>query len=116
MNTAVRKPITITTLSILCWLGSAGLSLANPAEEFEALLQEHWSRVEQEQVFFRTDPDAFRPDGKLPEMSAQARARRQAFNEDILGRLEAIEESQLEGQDRISFKVFRYERETERDS
>jgi uncharacterized protein (DUF885 family) len=112
----VRKPITITILSILCWLGSANSSLASPAEDFEALLQEHWARAQQEQVFFRTDPDSFRPAGKLPEVTAEARARRQAYNDDILKRLDVIDESRLEGQDSISFKLFRYERETERDS
>jgi uncharacterized protein (DUF885 family) len=112
----VRKPLTIFTLAILCWLGLTGLSLAGPAEDFEALLQEHWARAEKEQVFFRTDADAFRPNGKLPEVTAQARARRQAYNDDIMKRLESIDASSLEGQDRISFKLFLYERETERDS
>jgi len=90
--------------------------LRDPAEDFHALLNEHWATAEKEQIFFRTDPDAFRPNGKLPEVTAQARARRQAYNEDILKRLEAIDESSLEGQDRISFRLFRYERETERES
>jgi uncharacterized protein (DUF885 family) len=86
------------------------------AERLHALLDEHWARAEQEQVFFRTDPDGFRPNGKLPEFSAEARARRQTYNEEIIERLSAIDESELRGQDRISYKLFRYERETERDS
>jgi uncharacterized protein (DUF885 family) len=88
---------------------------ASAADELHALLDEHWSRATEEQIFFRTDPDAFRPSGKLPEFSPQARERRQAYNEEILQRLESIDEDALEGQDRISFKLFRYERETERD-
>jgi uncharacterized protein (DUF885 family) len=112
----VRNPIRKTTLSILCWFCLAGSSPAYPSEDFEALLQEHWARAQQEQVFFRTDPDAFRPNGKLPEFTAEARARRKAYNDDILNRLEAIDEGTLEGQGRISFRLFRYERETERDS
>jgi uncharacterized protein (DUF885 family) len=112
----MRKLITITTFLILCWLGSAGPILASPREEFATLLREHWARAQQEQVFFRTDPDAFRLNGKLPEFSAQARARRNAYNDDILNRLDAIDENWLQGQDRISFRLFRYERETERDS
>ena len=88
----------------------------NTADKFHALLDEHWARATQEQVFFRTDPDAFRPNGNLPEFSAEARARRQAYNEEVLQRLATIDEDKLVGQDRISFKLFRYERETERDS
>ncbi len=88
---------------------------ADPTVSFHTLLQEHWARAEQEQIYFRTDADAFRLNGKLPEFTPEARARRQAYNEEILRRLEAIDASSLEGQDRISFKLFLYERETERE-
>lgn len=84
--------------------------------ELHALMDEHWVQATREQIFFRTDPDAFRPHGKLAEFSSEARARRQAYNTAVLARLETIEQSKLEGQDKISFKLFRYERETERDS
>ena len=47
---------------------------ASAAEEFHVLLEEHWARASEEQIFFRTDPDAFRPNGKLPELGARARA------------------------------------------
>lgn len=94
---------------------SVGLVNATP-EDFKALLEEHWAQANREQIFFRTDPDAYRPNGKLAEVTAAARSRRQAFNEKMLRRLEDIDPSQLQGQDRISYKLFRYERETERDS
>jgi uncharacterized protein (DUF885 family) len=110
------KSIILTMLATSYWLVTAGPIFASPAEDFEALLQEHWARAGKEQVFFRTDPDAFRPNGKLPEVTAEARARRQSYNDEILQRLEVIDESRLESQDRISFKLFVYERETERDS
>lgn len=112
----MRKFTIMTTLSFLCWLCSAGSGMADPAQDFHSLLDEHWATAEKEQIFFRTDSDAFRPYGKLPEFTPEARARRNAYNDDILKRLEAIDENSLEGQDRISFKLFRYERETERDS
>ena len=104
------------TIAILCWLGSSGLCLAGQAGNFHSLLQEHWANAQKEQVFFRTDPDAFRPNGKLPEVTAEARARRQDYNQNVLNRLEAIDEESLQGQDRISYRLFLYERETERDS
>ncbi len=101
----------------------AGLSLlgctlawAGASEDLHALLDEHWARVEQEQVYFRTDPDAFRPRGELASFSPEARKRRQDYNDDVLARLAKIDESKLGGQDRISYKLFRYERLTERES
>ncbi len=100
-----------------CVFVSGALAQDVPASsEFSKLLQDHWQRAEQEQVFFRTDPDSYRPHGKLAEVSAQARARRQAFNESILARLATIDEADLQGQDRISYKLFLYEREAERES
>ncbi|TXS94190.1 DUF885 domain-containing protein [Parahaliea maris] len=89
---------------------------ADASADFEQLLADHWARAEKEKIFFRTDPDAFRPDGILPEMDTEARARRQAFNEEVLKRLDAIDGDALQGQERISYKLFRYERETERAS
>lgn len=89
---------------------------AGAAEDFHAILDDHWAEASKERVFFRTDPDAFRMNGKLPEFTAEARMRRQQFNETIIARLEEIDADALEGQDRISFKLFSYERATERDS
>ncbi|UTW56116.1 DUF885 family protein [Kordiimonas sp. SCSIO 12610] len=89
---------------------------ADDKADFDALLKDHWARANKEQIFFRTDPDAYRPNGKLAEFSSEARARRQAFNADMLTRLAKIDESKLKGQDRISYKLFKYERETEAES
>jgi uncharacterized protein (DUF885 family) len=112
----VAKSMVKTSLSLLICLGLTGISQASSTEDFNALLDEHWTTAGKEQVFFRTDPDAFRPNGKLPELTTEARARRQAYNESILKRLGAIDESSLGEQDRISYRLFLYERETERDS
>lgn len=89
---------------------------ATASREFNALLDEHWQRAEQEQVFFRTDTDAYRPNGRLAEVDEEARARRQAFNDYLLTRLEQIDGSQLQGQEAMSYQLFRYEREAERES
>jgi uncharacterized protein (DUF885 family) len=90
--------------------------LADDKADFDALLKEHWARANDEQIFFRTDPDAFRPNGKLPEFNPEARTRRQAYNAGVLKRLKGIDEAALSGQDRISYKLFKYERETEAES
>ena len=89
---------------------------ASPVQELHALLDQHWAVAEDEQVFFRSDPDAFRMNRELPEFSAEAYARREAFNEMMLERLDDIDADELTGQDRISYKLFRYERLTERES
>ncbi|MDH3789076.1 MAG: DUF885 family protein, partial [Xanthomonadales bacterium] len=111
----MRKTLSVIITAALCWLIPASSIHADTAEDFHALLDEHWAAAEKEQIFFRTDADAFRLNGKLPEFTPAARARRQAYNEDMLRRLQEIDADSLEGQDRISFKLFRYELETERD-
>jgi uncharacterized protein (DUF885 family) len=86
---------------------------SSAGEAFRQLLAAHWARAQEEQVFFRTDPDAFRPDGALPDVGPEGRARREAFNRDILERLAQIDGNALEGQEQLSYRLFRYERETE---
>ena len=83
---------------------------------FHALLDEHWATASAEKVFFRTDPDAWRMDGKLSEHTPEARARRQRFNEAVLGKLAGIDIEGLGAEDQLSYRVFKYERETERES
>ena len=83
---------------------------------FHALLDEHWAAASAEKVYFRTDPDAWRMDGKLSEHTPEARARRQKFNEAVLGKLAGIDIENLGAEDQLSYRVFKYERETERES
>ena len=97
----------------------ASIALAQDSvntSDFKALLDEHWQRAQQEQIFFRTDSDSYRPNGRLAEVSDHARARRQAFNESVLNRLNRIDRSALSDQDKLNYTVFRYEREAERES
>jgi hypothetical protein len=37
---------------------------ASPSGDFQALLDKHWATANREQVYFRTDPDAWRMHGK----------------------------------------------------
>lgn len=89
---------------------------ASPGAAFHKILDDHWERAVAEQVFFRSDPDGWRMNGKLAEYTPEARARRQSFNEEILTRLEEIDPDSLDSKDRVSYRVFLYERLTERDS
>lgn len=83
---------------------------------FHQLLDEHWSAAKAEKVYFRSDPDAWRMDGKLSEHTPEARARRQQFNEAVLGKLANISIDELGPDDQLSYRIFNYERETERES
>jgi len=83
---------------------------------FHALLDEHWAAASAEKVFFRTDPDAWRMDGELSEHTPEARARRQQYNEVVLSKLADIDVDDLGADDQLSYRIFRYERETERES
>ncbi|MBZ0114737.1 MAG: DUF885 domain-containing protein [Thermoanaerobaculia bacterium] len=96
-------------------VGSAAPSPSD-AERFESLLADHWAASVEERIYFRNDPDGWRMEGRLSEHTAEARARRRDFNLEVLKRLEAIDPEQLDPRDRVSYEVFRYERETERDS
>jgi uncharacterized protein (DUF885 family) len=90
--------------------------LADTGAAFHSLLNEHWAAAQTEKVFFRSDPDAWRMDGDLPEHTNEARARRQSFNDHMLAKLAEIDVDELDGDDQLSYRIFKYERETERDS
>ena len=105
------------------WSCAALLALAagcggseSPASAFQGVLDDHWDSALAEQVFFRSDPDAWRMNGKLAAFTFEARARRKAFNEEILTRLQEIDIDDLDAMDQVSYRVFHYERLTERDS
>ena len=89
---------------------------ADASAAFHALLAKHWAAAEAEKIFFRTDPDGWRMDGRLSEHTAEARARRADFNDEVLAELSAISPNELNAADRTSYRIFKYERETERES
>ena len=108
-------------ITCLCFTAAFALAtnhaaLASPTEDLHQLLRDHWAHQVQEQIFYRTDPDAWRMNGKLSEHTAAARERRHSANGVFLSRLAAIDPTKLQGEDRVSYKVFKYERESERDS
>jgi len=86
---------------------------ASESDNFQALLDEHWARANQEQIFFRKDPDAFRMNGKLPEMSQKGRDRREKYNQELLSRLAKIDLNKLTAEEQITYRLFKYERQTE---
>ena len=105
--------LSVTLLSTPLWERHAQ---ADDNHDFQEILKDHWARAVQEKVFFRTDPDGFRMTGKLPEFNKRARDRRAAFNDNILKRLSHIQAENLTQKDRVSYKIFVYERQTEASS
>ncbi len=92
-------------------------ALENQSTEiFNQLIDEHWQTANKEQIFFRKDPDAFRMNGKLPEMSKIGRDRREKYNHELLQRLEKINLNDLSADDQVTYRLFKYERQTEANS
>lgn len=110
----------LTTIVIACLLTACSPRVASNGPDaeaaFHALLDEHWTSARTEKIFFRTDPDAWRMDGKLSEHTPEARARRQRFNDQVLNKLAEISLDELDAADQLSYRIFKYERETERES
>ena len=99
---------------MLSGLFCSSSTFANQAsEQFTQLLDDHWQTANKEQIFFRKDPDAFRMNGKLPEMSANGRERRSKYNNELLARIENIDVTKLSTADQVTYRLFKYEREAE---
>lgn len=101
----------IVIILILSW---SQVAFANVDDDFNALLHEHWQFAKQEKVFFRTDPDAWKPNGKLADFSTKGIARRQAFNALMLEKLKNIDSDKLSPDNLMSYRLFKYEREFEK--
>ena len=110
------KQLSISIL-LLSGLSFTTSTFANQtSEQFQQLLDDHWQNANKEQIFFRKDPDAFRMNGKLPEMSAKGRERRSTYNHELLSRIETIDITQLTSAEQVSYRLFKYEREAEEKS
>ncbi|MCA8987555.1 MAG: DUF885 domain-containing protein [Planctomycetaceae bacterium] len=113
----MRIPLTIRVLllSLICLLGGNTRLMAEPAQEFHKLLDEHWEWQ------MKTDPIEASSLGDLrynhlwPDRSLQAyEASHQQLGE-FLKQLMAIDETQLTGEDRISYQLFQRKLEMERE-
>ena len=76
LSHTIGKPLGMLTL-----LAMSGNTWADATQEFNDLLNSHWQEAQKEKIFFRTDPDAWKPKGKLADFSPQGFERREAFNQ-----------------------------------
>jgi uncharacterized protein (DUF885 family) len=115
----IRNKFTLALLFIssvtasASFLAHADKTQVSSSQKFEQLLNDHWQNTNKEQVFFRKDPDAFRMNGKLPSFSKQSEQRRENFNQSLLSRLDKIELSKLSAKEQVTYRLFKYERQTE---
>lgn len=103
-----KKVLTAFTLTALSWN-----AFANANTDLTNLIDQHWQNAKKEKVFFRTDPDGWKPNGKLAEFTPQAIARREAYNIETLESLTQIDTQSLNKDQLMNYRLFKYERETE---
>ena len=103
----------LLTVMLLVTSSLTASELSDSSKKLNLLLSEHWKNAQQEQVFFRKDPDTFRMNGKLPSFSQTSRERREAYNLTLLKRLKAIKFKQLTKEEQITYQIFVYERQAE---
>ncbi|ADT70205.1 MAG: hypothetical protein ACI9H9_003031 [Pseudoalteromonas tetraodonis] len=91
-------------------------SLADSNSDLKTIIDNHWQNAKAEKIFFRTDPDGWKPNGTLPNWSEQAIAKRQAYNNSVLKSLASIDPKTLNSEQLMNYRLFKYERETEQQS
>ena len=114
----IRNKLTLTLLFITSISASASFFVKadeknTSSQQFQQLLNDHWINANKEQIFFRKDPDAFRMNGKLPSFSKAAEKRREDYNQSLLNKLDKIDLSKLSTKEQVSYRLFKYERQTE---
>jgi len=110
----MKKNSWFTLLGLIALAFSAQSIAANPdSKNFKQLLNDHWKTANKEQIFFRKDPDTFRMNGKLPDMSKKGLERREKYNQQLLTRLTQIELKNLTKEQKVTYRLFKYERQTE---
>lgn len=108
--------LSLSAAAMFLALNNGNAYAVTATEQLDTLLSEHWQQANKEQIFFRKDPDTFRMNGKLPDVSAKGRERREQYNAQLLKRLDSIDERQLSEEDKITLRLFKYERQTEAQS
>ena len=83
------------TILAICLAATSLPSLADSSSDLTTIIDNHWENAKAEKIFFRTDPDGWKPNGTLPNWSEQAIAKRQAYNNSVLKSLASIDPKTL---------------------
>jgi len=84
---------------------ATGVNATDAKQQLEQLLSQHWAEANKEQIFFRKDPDTFRMNGTLPDVSQAGRERRAKVNQGFLKQLANIEQRELSAVDQITLRL-----------
>ncbi|WP_210414112.1 DUF885 domain-containing protein [Luteithermobacter gelatinilyticus] len=112
LGTTFLRGITFLGLTMLLALPAT----ADDQEEFQKILKEHWEFTLRENPVMASDLGDRRYNDRLGRASLKDHARRNAYNEEILKRLDRIDPEKLSEDDRINYWLFRREREMDRES
>lgn len=104
------------TILAICLAATSLPSEADSNSDLTTIIDNHWENAKAEKIFFRTDPDGWKPNGTLPNWSEQAIAKRQAYNNSVLKSLASIDPKTLNSEQLMNYRLFKYERETEQQS
>ncbi|MBB1405295.1 DUF885 domain-containing protein [Pseudoalteromonas sp. SG44-5] len=91
-------------------------SMADNNAGLKNIIDKHWQHAQADKIFFRTDPDGWKPNGKLANWTEHAIAQRQQYNDAVLDNLKNIDPSKLSDAQLMNYRLFKYERETEQQS
>ncbi|WP_339686128.1 DUF885 domain-containing protein [uncultured Pseudoalteromonas sp.] len=91
-------------------------SMADNNADLKNIIDKHWQHAQDEKIFFRTDPDGWKPNGKLANWTEHAIAQRQQYNDAVFDNLKNIDPSKLSDAQLMNYRLFKYERETEQQS
>jgi uncharacterized protein (DUF885 family) len=104
------------TILAMCLAVASLPSAADSNTDLKTIIDNHWQNAKAEKLFFRTDPDGWKPSGTLPNWTEQAIAKRQAYNNSVLKSLSKIDPKTLSSSQLMNYRLFKYERETEQQS
>ena len=104
------------TILAICLAVASLPSAADSNADLKTIIDNHWQNAKAEKIFFRTDPDGWKPSGTLPNWTEQAIAKRQAYNNSVLKSLNKIDSKTLSSSQLMNYRLFKYERETEQQS
>jgi uncharacterized protein (DUF885 family) len=94
-----NKVLVAFTFTALSWN-----TFADANKDLSNIIDQHWQNAEQEKVFFRTDPDGWKPNAKLAEFTPQAIARREAYNSQVLERLSKVDTQALSKEQLMNYR------------
>ncbi len=94
------------TVLFLAFIACGCNTAPNPRGQLHALFDEAWEFQLRENPVFATSVGDHRYDDRLHSVSAEDQERRADFRRQLLGRIEAIDRSQLGDEDRINYDMF----------